>query len=67
MLGASVGQGHLTTVVRELVRYKSDLVGVQEVRYDKGGTVRAGDYIFFYVKGNKNCQLGTGFFFYPTE
>jgi len=53
MLGASVGQGHLTTVVRELVRYKSDLVGVQEVRYDKGGTVRAGDYIFFYGKGKK--------------
>jgi len=32
ILGASVGQGNLTTVVRELVRYKSDLVGVQEVR-----------------------------------
>ena len=33
---------------RELVRYKLDLVGVQEVRWDKGGTVRAGDYNFFY-------------------
>jgi hypothetical protein len=28
-------------------------VGVQEVRWDKGGTVRAGDYNFFYGKGNK--------------
>jgi hypothetical protein len=35
-------------------------VGVQEVRWDKGGTVRAGDYINFYGKGNENLQLGTG-------
>ena len=39
---------------RELARYKLDLVGAQEVRWDKGGTVRAGDYIFFYGKGNEN-------------
>jgi hypothetical protein len=28
---------------RELTRYKLDLVGVQEVRWNKEGTVRAGD------------------------
>jgi hypothetical protein len=44
--------GSLMTVARELVRYKLDLVDVQEVRWDKGGTERAGDYTFFYGKGN---------------
>jgi hypothetical protein len=28
------------TVVGELARYKLDLVGVQEVRWDKAGTIR---------------------------
>ena len=34
--------GSLTAAARELARYKLDLVGVQEVRWDKGGTLRAG-------------------------
>jgi hypothetical protein len=33
---------------RELARYKSNLVGVQEVRWDKEGRVKAaGDFSFF--------------------
>ena len=47
----------LTTVARELARYKLGLMGVQEVRWDKRGTVRAGDYNFIYGKGNGNHQL----------
>ena len=43
--------GSLTAAARELARYKLDLVDVQEVRWDKGGMVRAGDYNFFYGKG----------------
>jgi len=36
--------GSFMTATRELTRSKLDLVGVQEVRWDRGGTVRAGDY-----------------------
>jgi hypothetical protein len=44
------------TVVGELARYKLDLMGVQEVRSDQAGTIRAGDYTLFYGKGNDNHQ-----------
>jgi hypothetical protein len=46
--------GSITAAARELSRYKLDSVGVQKVRWDKGGTIRAGDYKFFYGKGNDN-------------
>jgi exonuclease III len=54
--------GSLMTVARELGKYKLDLVGVQEVMWDKEGTVRAREYTFFYGQGQENRQLGKGFF-----
>ena len=48
-------------VARELAICQLDLTAVEEVRWDKGSMVRAGDY-FIYGKGKKNDQLGTGFF-----
>jgi hypothetical protein len=44
-------------VVKELVRYRLDLLGVHEVQLDKGAIVRAEDYTTFYGKGNENHEL----------
>ena len=52
----------LTAAARELARYKLGLVRVQGVRWDKEGTVSAGDYSVLYGKGKENHQLGTGIF-----
>jgi exonuclease III len=51
----------LKTVVRELGKYKLDLVAVQEVRWEKSGTEWAEDYTFFYGEREWGSS-GRGFF-----
>jgi len=52
----------LTVAARKLGRYKLDLVGVQWVRWDKEGKVRAGDYNFSYGKKMKIFNWEQDFF-----
>jgi hypothetical protein len=42
---------------------KLHFVRVQNVRWEDGGTKLAGEYTFFYGKGNENRELGIGFSF----
>ena len=60
--------GSLTAAAaaRELARYKLDLVGVQEVKWDNGGTIRAGDYNFYMEKEMKIINWEQDFL-YGTE
>jgi hypothetical protein len=49
----------LTTVARDLKKYKLDLVGGQEIGWDRGYTDSPGDFIFFCGIRHDNHELGT--------
>jgi hypothetical protein len=54
--------GSLIIVSKKLSKYKLDLMEVQEVGWEGGGTEPAEEFQFFYRKVNENHELGTGFF-----
>jgi hypothetical protein len=54
------GSGSLKTAASKLAKYNFNLVAVQEVKWDKGGSQPADNYTFFYGNGNAN-HFGTGF------
>jgi hypothetical protein len=45
--------GLLMTAVKELPKYKLDLVGVQEIRWDRSGTKSSGNMQFSMEEGIK--------------
>jgi len=47
------------TVARKLATYNLDVAGLQEVRWDKGGAVRRGHYIFFFIIRTQDEVTGT--------
>jgi hypothetical protein len=47
-------EGLLKRVVRELSKCKLDIVGVQGVRLDRGGTEPACEYTFFWKRGQES-------------
>jgi hypothetical protein len=53
---------YLMSVLNELSKSKLDLVGMQEVSWEGGGTKPAEEYTFLYGKGNENHVLGYSFF-----
>jgi hypothetical protein len=54
--------GLLMAVMKGISTYKLDLVGIQEVRWDRGGTEPADEYTLFCGKENENLELSTFFF-----
>jgi hypothetical protein len=53
--------GSLKTISGEIAKYKLDLVGVQEVRWNKGGTEPAGDLLSSMEMGMLIITLAQAF------
>jgi hypothetical protein len=47
--------------MKQLSKFKLDLLGVQEVRWYRGGTKPAGKYTLCSGKGTQIHKLGVGF------
>jgi hypothetical protein len=62
-VGSLYKAGSLRPLAEEISEYKLNLLGVQEIRWDGGGTKQAAEYAFFYGKGNENHESGTDFLY----
>jgi hypothetical protein len=51
----------LMVVTKELSKYKLDLVGMLEGRWEGGGIEPAGECTFFYGKGKENHELSIAY------
>jgi hypothetical protein len=58
----NVRMGLLKVAAVEFGKYHLDLVSVQEVGWEKGGTEQTDYCTFFYGERTVDNQLGTGFF-----
>jgi hypothetical protein len=45
------------TVSRELSKYRLDVVGLQEIGWEGGGTKPAREYKFFYGRGKSESRI----------
>jgi hypothetical protein len=54
-------EGSLMTISRELSRYKYNLVGVHEVRWESSGTAPAGQYTYFMEIGMRTMNWVYGY------
>jgi hypothetical protein len=61
MYEVCIGQVRLWQL-RKNYKYKLDLVEVQKVRRDRGGTEPEGEYKMYFGKGNENHEFYTGCF-----
>jgi hypothetical protein len=55
------GASSLMTVLRKLLKYGLELVGVQEIKWEGGGNEPIREYTFFWRNWNGNHKLVTSF------
>jgi hypothetical protein len=65
MLGSFIGQGHERP--GEVVRNKLDLVGVIDIRWDKGATVTVGGGLYLFMERETKISFRSRIFLYTTE
>lgn len=58
--------GAAQNIIKEIERYKSEIVALQEIRWDDTGTLVIQETTILYGKCNEQRQFGTGFAVHKT-